>query len=177
MKRLEEAQPVVGAKVDCIVHDAGISNPTHPKDPILSANAAAMMDCFATNAVGPLLVTQALMPMLRASEMRKVFFVSTAMCSMENTTTGGCMSYRASKAGLNMVGRCLAGEHGIGTDDNLKVTLCHPGWCDTDMASSGGRPAPVAPCGSVKGTLALIDAMGEQSKAEFINYRGEPVPW
>ena len=113
--------------IDVLVHNAGISAPTHPVDPIASATKAAMMSCFDTNAVGPMLLTQALLPLLWAGGGKRVFFVGTAMASMAKTTAGGSVSYRSSKAATNMVARCLAGEHGMGTDDGLAVTLCHPG--------------------------------------------------
>lgn len=52
--------------IDVLVHNAGISAPTHPVDLCATANKAAMMACFETNAVGPLLLTQALLTQLRA---------------------------------------------------------------------------------------------------------------
>lgn len=71
--------------IDVLVHNAGISAPTHPVDPVATATKAAMMSCFETNAVGPLLLTRALLPKLRAGTGKKIFFVSTNMASMENT--------------------------------------------------------------------------------------------
>eukprot|EP00656_Telonema_subtile_P005210 TRINITY_DN12366_c0_g1_i2.p1 TRINITY_DN12366_c0_g1~~TRINITY_DN12366_c0_g1_i2.p1 ORF type:complete len:219 (+),score=52.73 TRINITY_DN12366_c0_g1_i2:117-773(+) len=165
------------SKVDCLIHNAGVSAPTHPVDPFASASKQAMIGCFATNAVGPLLVTQALLPLLRESEVRKVFFVSTVMASMAATTSGGAVCYRTTKAAENMVARCLAGEHGQGTEDRLLVTLCHPGWCDTDMGGAGGREPPVQPEESVAGMLAVVDGMGEHSRADFVDYTGRPLQW
>lgn len=163
--------------IDVLVHNAGISAPTHPVDPIASATKAAMMACFDTNAVGPMLLTQALLPLLRAGNGKRVFIVSSAMASMAKTTAGGSVSYRASKAATNMVGRCLAGEHGTNTEDGLSVTLCHPGWCDTDMGSAGNRSPPVKPVDSVAGMIKVIDAMGKQSNADFLDYTGAPIEW
>ena len=96
---------------------------------------------------------------------------------MERTTSGGSVSYRASKAALNMIGRCLAGEHGPATPDALKVTLCHPGWVDTDLGSAGGREPPVTPSESITGMLRVIDEMGADSIANFVDYTGDRVVW
>ena len=103
--------------------------------------------------------------------------VSTNMASMASTTSGGSVSYRSSKSALNMVGRCLAGEHGPQTRDGFLVTLCHPGWVNTDMGSAGNRAPPVSPPDSVRGMLGVMDAMGPHSAGDFLEYTGEALPW
>lgn len=134
------------AAIDVLVHNAGVSAPTHPVDPVATATGSALRRCFEVNAVGPLLLTQALLPRLRAGRGRKVLVVSSIMGSIQNTKAGGSVSYRTSKAAVNMIGKCLAGEHGIGTDDELAITLCHPGWCDTDSALVHIEPSEPSPC-------------------------------
>lgn len=162
--------------IDVLIHNAGVTAPTHPDDPFASATAKALHDCFDVNAVGPLLLTQALLPKLRESATKKVFFVSTVMSSLNLTTTGGSVSYRVTKCAENMVAKCLAGEHGLGSSDRLLVTLCHPGWCDTDMGSAGGRTPPVSPSISIEGMLKVIDSMGApHSTANFLDYTGSSV--
>lgn len=162
--------------IDVLVHNAGISAPTHPVDPLETATKPAMMACFETNTVGPLLVTQALLPMLRAGAGKKVFFVSTAMASMDGAAAGS-VSYRTSKASLNMLGRLVALEHGSTTDDGLAVTLCHPGWVDTEMGAAGDRSPPVKPPDSVAGMLAVIDVMGPSSQGDFVDWEGNTLAW
>lgn len=194
IRALPEAIAATGktSGVDVLVHNAGVSAPTHPVDPAETVSKAAMMDCFETNAVfsppplqprpalivrveqvGPMLVTQACLKLL--SPGKKIFFVSTAMASMERTdqaSGGGSVSYRASKSGLNMVGRLIAAEWGLGTEADLAVTLCHPGWVDTDMGAAGNRSPPVQPPDSVSGMLTVIDQMGPQSTANFVDWEG-----
>ena len=168
--------------IDTLVHNAGISAPTHPVDPAATASGAVLKNVFNVNCVGPLLLTQTLLPLLRAASAEggvpaKVFFVSSVMGSITRTTAGGSVSYRASKAALNMVGKVLAGEHGVGTLDNLRFTLCHPGWCATDMGCAGNRSPPVQPEESVAGMLRVIEAMGEQSRADFVDFNGAAIEW
>lgn len=184
MQLLGEHEAEMGRKaaIDVLVHNAGISAPTHPQDPAATALASSMKDCFETNALGPLLLTQQCLPRLRAGSLKKVLFMSSQMGSMEKTNSGtckanSCISYRSSKAALNMVARCLAAEHGIGTDDNLAMTLCHPGWVATEMGSAGDRSPPVKPEDSVIGILAVIDNMGENSKANFVSWEGNEINW
>ena len=49
--------------------------------------------------------------------------------------------------------------------------------CDTDMGSAGNRSPPVKPEVSVGGMLGVLDAMGEHSKANFVDYTGQPLGW
>eukprot|EP00928_Gymnodinium_smaydae_P054938 TRINITY_DN38620_c0_g1_i1.p1 TRINITY_DN38620_c0_g1~~TRINITY_DN38620_c0_g1_i1.p1 ORF type:complete len:277 (-),score=34.38 TRINITY_DN38620_c0_g1_i1:213-977(-) len=166
--------------VDVLVHNAGIASPNFPIDPVGTANKGVMMECFATNAVGPLLLTQALLPRLRAGSGKKIFFVSTNLASLTNADPAkgvGGVSYRASKTAMNMVARCLAGEHGPLTQDGFAITLCNPGWVDTDMGSSNGREPPLAPCDSIRGMLAVIDSMGAHSNGDFVDYTGAKNSW
>jgi NAD(P)-dependent dehydrogenase (short-subunit alcohol dehydrogenase family) len=165
-------------RIDVLLHNAGVSAPTHPVDPFATATGAALRHCFEVNAVGPLLLTQTLLPHLRQGASKKVLFVSSIMGSIEKTVSGGSVSYRTSKAAVNMVGKCLAGEHGLGTADNLLITLCHPGWCETDMGSAGNRSPPVKPEVSVGGMLAVLDAMAApHAKADFLDYTGKALEW
>jgi len=165
--------------IDVLIHNAGISAPTHPIDLVATAKAAVLRQCFDVNAVGPLMITQTLMPWLAGASGRppcRVLFVSSIMGSIEKTNAGS-VSYRASKAALNMIAKCIAGEHGVGTKHDLRITLCHPGWCDTDMGSAGGRSPPVKPADSVAGMLCVVENMGDNSKADFLDYTGSPIGW
>ena len=124
------------AAIDVLVHNAGISAPTHPVDPAIGATKAALMACYETNAVGPLLLTQALLPLVAASSMKKVLVVSSMMGSLEKTgLSGGSVSYRASKAGANMITLCMAGE--LGESHGLTFAMVHPGWVATRDTNSG----------------------------------------
>ena len=65
---------------------------------------------FRVNALGPLLVTQALLPLLRRGA--RVAHLSSERGSLALTTQGGNYGYRATKAALNSFGRSLAARSG-----------------------------------------------------------------
>ena len=142
-----------------------------------------MLACFEINAVGPLLLTQALLPMLRlsAQQPRKLLIVTSEMGSLGNVlqpNRAGNVSYRSSKAAANMVGRCVAAE--LGTTEQLAVTLVHPGWCQTDMGTAGvpGRVPPVTPTESVAGMLKVMDGIEKAcGSANFVDYTGAAIAW
>lgn len=162
-------------KLDILIHNAGISAPTHPVDPVATASKDAMMRCYETNCVGPLLLTQALLPHLEAGRDKKVLAVSTDMASCTLTTHGGSVSYRASKAGLNMAWRCLAGE--LHDTTGLVFTMVHPGWVHTDMGAAGGRAPPVTPSSSVEGMITVVDSMSDKFNGAFLDWEGNTRPF
>eukprot|EP00041_Stephanoeca_diplocostata_P001909 m.22084 g.22084 ORF g.22084 m.22084 type:complete len:242 (-) comp12617_c0_seq1:253-978(-) len=164
--------------IDVLIHNAGITGDGHPGVVTLTETASSMRKVWETNTLGPMLVTQELYPLLLKSQVRKVFFVSSIMGSLTATTQGGSLAYRASKSAVNMVAKCFAGEHGPDSAEPFAVKLCHPGWCDTDMGSSGGRTAPVPPHASVAGMLSVIDNMGTSADGQlFVDYSGKPLAW
>lgn len=102
------------------------------------------------------------------------------VCSQRKLAHHTSVFHDASHTALNllqMVGRVLAGEHGVLTEDGFKITLCHPGWVGTDMGSAGNRAPPVSPPDSVSGMLAVLDRMGSHSNADFLDFLGKTLPW
>ncbi len=106
-----------------------------------------------TNVVGPLLLTQALAPLLARSARARVVNVSSDLGSLADTVHFYTPSYAVSKAALNMVTRLTAAEL---APRGIVVVSLHPGWVRTDM---GGASAPLMPTESVSGLLRVIDAL------------------
>jgi len=62
------------------------------------------------NALGPVRVTQALLPNLRAGKGRTIVGITSGLASITWNTHGGYYGYRESKAALDMFTRTLAAE-------------------------------------------------------------------
>jgi NAD(P)-dependent dehydrogenase (short-subunit alcohol dehydrogenase family) len=92
-----------------------------------------------TNAYGPLLMCQRLIPLMIKNNFGRIVNMSSDLASLTNMVADGkFMSYRMSKTALNMVTRVLASEiKGLGA--NILINSCTPGWCKTDL---GGPYAP-----------------------------------
>lgn len=75
------------------------SNPWLP----LHRTAEQLSKTFHTNVIGVVLVTEALIPLLRLKNTKIVYNISSWMGSIGNNG-GGAMSYRVSKTALNMGG-------------------------------------------------------------------------
>lgn len=130
-----------------------------------------LLETLNVNAVGPLRVTRALLPNLRAGLGRKVVHISSALGSVTDARGGDTFGYRMSKAALNMFSRILAnGFKGEG----IASLVVHPGWVRTRM---GGPRAPLPVQISVAGILAVIDRLTLRKSGRFVDYRGRRMRW
>jgi NAD(P)-dependent dehydrogenase (short-subunit alcohol dehydrogenase family) len=58
--------------------------------------------------------------------------------------------------------------------DGVRVVAINPGWVRTDM---GGAGAPLTPAESVTWMLLTLDAIRPEQSGQFLDYRGESMPW
>lgn len=124
---------------------------------------------FWVNATVPFLLTKALLPTLIKSNNPRVAQISTMMASIKDNTSGGYYAYRSSKTALNMLTRSFTLDN-----PDVSFSLIHPGWVKTDM---GGAAAPTDVADSVEGIWKVILAMNKASSGQFVNFKGEPLPW
>jgi len=134
-------------------------------------NAKTLTETFSVNVVGPLLLTQALTPLLTHGESPKIVNLSSDLGSLSKTTSFYTPSYGISKAGLNMTTRLLAAEL---APAGISVVSINPGWVKTDM---GGAQAPVTPQASVAGILTVINGLQRRDSGRFFDHTGASHPW
>jgi NAD(P)-dependent dehydrogenase (short-subunit alcohol dehydrogenase family) len=126
---------------------------------------------FRVNAIGPVAITQALLPNLRAGQRRTVVNLSSGLGSISENESGGWIAYRASKAALNQLTRTMAGE--LKKEGFIFIAIC-PGWVKTHM---GGPGASVSPADSVAAMLDVIDRQRPSDTGRFLDRHGKDIPW
>lgn len=142
--------------VDVLIANAGISNPDHPSDPILTCSTKTMMDVFETNCVGTLLTLQNFTPFLEKGSIKLCVLLSSRLASIEQAEgVGGYTSYRASKAAMNMLAMTYTEDRTV-KEANIRTLCMHPGWVQTDMGERGGRKASVTIADSARGIYNMI---------------------
>ncbi|XP_010716167.1 uncharacterized protein LOC104912979 isoform X2 [Meleagris gallopavo] len=147
-----------------------------------------MAELYTTNTIAPLLLSQAFLPLLKKAAQGSlgsgmscskaaIINISSIGGSISSLTGWDIMeivSYRCSKAALNMLTRCQSmgyREHGI-----LCVTF-HPGWVQTDMGSAAGLPPPLTVDASVGGMLKVLSKLSEKDSGTFLDWEGNVVAW
>lgn len=157
-----------GQSIDVLINNAGIL-------PMLRSISDIDFEQFnqamAVNTVGPIRVTQALLPNLRAGEMKKIINTTSILGSISRKTSGGFYGYSESKAALNMFTRSLAGEL---RSAGFICIVIHPGWVQTDM---GGASAPVTVEKSAAGMRNVIANLTAEGSGEFWTFDGQQLPW
>lgn len=127
------------------------------------------MDTFHINSVIPFFLAKSLLPKLKQSKDPKVVQITSRMGSIEDNSSGGHYSYRASKAALNMINKSFSLDHLW-----LTTLVIHPGWVQTDM---GGSNAPVSPQDSATGIWKMILQAHKGQSGSFLDYQGHRIPW
>ena len=165
-------------RIDLLLNNAGV---LHSGERFGHVEQAMLDDSLRTNAIGPFLLAQALVPLLcdvapghaddTGSPRTVIANISSQLGSIANTTRFGTPSYAISKAAQNMASVLLAralAERGI------VVLALHPGWVQTEM---GGAQAQVTPADAVAWLLQVIDGATQAQSGSFVDWRGEPLPW
>lgn len=121
------------------------------------------------NATAPLYITQHLLPFFK--EGTKLGLLSSLMASMTDNVKGGSYPYRMSKAALNAAGKSLSIDL---KDQGVIVTLLHPGYVKTQMTDFKGK---VMPDEAAAGILEVLEKSTLETTGQFVNYKGELLPW
>lgn len=117
--------------LDVLVNNAAIL--LDEGESILKTSADTFESTMRANALGPLLMTQAVAPLLRKSRAARVVNVSSGAGQI-SSMSGYAPSYSISKAALNAITVMLAAAL-----PSARVNCVDPGWVRTDM---GGPHAP-----------------------------------
>jgi NAD(P)-dependent dehydrogenase (short-subunit alcohol dehydrogenase family) len=103
---------------------------------VLDLEGETALATFATNTVGPLLVTQAFQPLLAKSKAPRVINVSSGAGQLADGLQDWAPAYSMSKTALNSLTQHLAAAL-----PKFAVNSVSPGWVRTDM---GGSAAPLS---------------------------------
>jgi NAD(P)-dependent dehydrogenase (short-subunit alcohol dehydrogenase family) len=165
--------------IDILINNAGVFSGAGPKVTAVdndtsqtfgTLDAEAWDRVLHANTIAPIIVTQALLPHIRLSSVRKVVMISSGMGSIANANPGH-IAYRSSKAALNAAMRNIA----LGLKpEKITVISFHPGWVQTDM---GGKQATLKPQTSIAGMRHVIDSLTLAQSGQFVAYNGETLPW
>ena len=171
---ISAAVKAVAAKADALdllVNNAGIyPKGDHPSRSMGQLTSADLSNVITTNAVSPLIVTQACRDLLKNGENPRVVMISSGMGSLERAD-GNAYAYRMSKAAMNMAARVLAFD---GAMAGITTITVNPGWVQTDM---GGPNAALEPEESASALLTLIKRVTPADNGKFFQYDGSELPW
>ena len=162
------AERLVDTPIDILINNAGMLNRADSTMDTLDFDV--MERSFQVNSLGPLRVTQALLPNLNAGKGKTVVSITSRLGSIE-LSTGGLYSYRTSKTALNQINKIMSSEL---APQGFTCVVMHPGWVQTDM---GGPNATLTKPESIAGMIGVIENLTPASTGKFFNYDGAELPW
>lgn len=156
--------------VDVLVNMAGVMSRPHDQ-PLATLDLDQCISAFQINALGPLRVLRACLPLLRHSNRPRIINITSGCGSLSLKDNGHFYAYAASKAALNMLSRTVAFEY---ESDGICCIALDPGWVKTDL---GGPDAHLEPEQSASAICDTIDRLTPADTSKFLRYDGQEVPW
>jgi NAD(P)-dependent dehydrogenase (short-subunit alcohol dehydrogenase family) len=123
------------------------------------------------NTIAPLMLVQAFVEQVAASQQKLVAVISSKVGSIADNSSGGSYVYRSSKTAVNQVVKSLSIDL-AGRD--IAVISLHPGWVQTEM---GGPNAEIGTDESVSGLKGILQSAGRAQSGQFIEFNGNSIPW
>ena len=167
------AKELEGKPLDILFNNAGYFGPNkigEKMDGIAELTRKEIELCFQINTMGPIFVTQAVMPNLQKGKEKKIINMSTRS-SIISKGRSGAYGYRVSKAALNMVTSTLHGElHKQG----FIVASVAPGHNKTDMGTDRAKQTPDI---TMPKLIKVIDNLKPKQSGGFWYFTGERLPW
>ena len=166
--------------VDVLINNAAISGSPSARQRFGRVDYERFDAFMATNVRGPLKVSEAFLPNLRAGRGRKLVAISSIGGSFSSggRESRGTMVYRSSKAALNMLMVNIATA--VAKDD-ITVVVLNPGLVDTqgmltemnEKMQMGLTLVPIED--SVAGMIGQIDAATPATSGQFLQWSGEAL--
>src|SRR5262245_25598139 len=155
-------------RLDILVNNAGVL--LDPKGArVATIDVDIVLATLETNVLGPLLVTQAVLPLMRKVGHGRIVNLSSGLGQLESLEAGA-PAYRISKVALNALTRTLAAElRGTG----IKVNSMCPGWVRTGM---GVASAPRSPEEAADTAVWLATLPDDGPSGGFFRDRKQ-IPW
>ena len=161
-------QRLTAARFDLVFVNAGT---THDRwETVAAVSTATFERVMVTNALSPMRFVERFGDLV--SPTGTIGVMSSGQGSIANNTrVTGWEIYRASKSALNQFMRSYAARH---PDDARALLLMAPGWVRTDM---GGPDASLTVEQSTRGVADVIESQIGKPGLQYLDHRGQTVPW
>ena len=162
-------------RLDILVNNAGIL--VERGQPPSRTPLELLERTYATNVYGVVMLTNALLDLLRAAPAARIVNVSSGLGSMALMADPGgpyagalLLAYNSSKSALNSITVTYANEL---RDTPIKVNAADPGYCATDL---NGHAGPRTPAQGAVAAVRLATLPADGPTAGFFDDEGT-VPW
>jgi NAD(P)-dependent dehydrogenase (short-subunit alcohol dehydrogenase family) len=156
--------------LDVLINNAAVNPRPEYDAEIGELDFDAIRLAYDVNAIGPLRVIQAFLPLLERGQRKLIVNVSSEAGSLQHSWRDRSYGYCMSKAALNMqttiLDRALKAR-------GMNAIAVHPGWMRTEM---GGANATLDPVESADGMYRIVES-ASASTPRFVQHDGQAFPW
>ena len=161
--------------IDLLINNAGVNTPTKERKISESQDYDEIHRMYNINAVGPLRVVEAFLPLVARGNLKRLAFVSSEAGSIERCYRTSWYGYTMSKAALNRAVRIMFNDlHPQG----FTFRLYHPGWVQSYIGGTKNTEADLTPEESAKAGLMLFtNPLDNEDLLTMYDWQGETWPW
>ena len=159
-----------------LLHDGDL----RPEKNLSMLDPDSLNRIFAINAFAPILLAQAVLPLMRGKYPAVFASLSARVGSIGDNRLGGWYAYRAAKAAQNQFLKTLSIESRR-SHPGLSVQLLHPGTVDSALSRPFQRGVAAEklfdPARAARQLLAVIATATPENSGRFVAWDGSEIPW
>lgn len=168
--------------VDILINAVGLLHSTNhnPEKSISQLDADFFNENIAVNTLSSILIAKHFMKALQSETNTYFAILSAKIGSIDDNRLGGWLSYRTSKAALNMAIKTVSIEwkHKV---PNCCILLFHPGTTDTNLSKPFQARLPKGQLHSADVTaqslLEIIKNSSPSDSGKFISFNDSTISW
>jgi NAD(P)-dependent dehydrogenase (short-subunit alcohol dehydrogenase family) len=181
VRSIESAQAAARAvagrtdHVDVLINNAGVSSPTTLRPIREPQDYAEMQRMYDVNALGPLRVTEAFLPLMERGGLKRLCFISSEAGSIARAERTAEFGYCISKAALNMAVKILSNDL---SPSGYTFRVYHPGWIRSYMSGVKNMEATFEPEEAAARAIPILLGQREnEGKLVLVDHEGNEWPW
>jgi NAD(P)-dependent dehydrogenase (short-subunit alcohol dehydrogenase family) len=161
--------------IDVLINNAGVNSPTILRSIREPQDYAEMHRLYDVNALGPLRVVEAFLPLTDRGNKKRLCFVSSEAGSIARAERTSWYSYCMSKSALNMGVKILFNHlH----PDGYTFRVYHPGWIRSYMSGKKSLEATMEPEeAAAKAIPIFLSQRLDEDRLRLEDFEGNEWPW
>ncbi|MEM7359381.1 MAG: SDR family NAD(P)-dependent oxidoreductase [Pseudomonadota bacterium] len=169
-------------KLDLLINAVGVLHTEQqmPEKSVREFNAGFFQENISANTVSSVLLAKHFATHLKSPQKSCFAAISARIGSIEDNRIGGWISYRVSKAALNMALKTISVEWKY-KNPNCCVVALHPGTTDTELSKPFQRNVPEGnlqtPAAVAEQLAQVIANLSSNDTGKFFAYDGSTIPW
>jgi NAD(P)-dependent dehydrogenase (short-subunit alcohol dehydrogenase family) len=170
-----QATAEVTDHIDLLINNAGINTDRMKKKIDEPQDYEEILRIYNINALGTLRVVESFLPLVKASSLKRLCFVSSEAGSIERCWRISWYGYTMSKAALNRAVKVMFNHL---RPEGITFRLFHPGWVQTYMSGSKNEAADLTPEESAEAAIAhFTEDLEDEDDLIMYDWEGKKWPW